>query len=78
MSAPKETLSVSASPKVRLPFIVALPVTVRLPPIATSAEVVTSPVRVEVSSTTSISVSFERYLSDFCNSELQIFNISCQ
>ena len=56
MSAPKDTVSVSASPNVRLPFIVALPVTVRLPPIETSAEAVTFPVRVEVSSTVSISV----------------------
>ena len=30
MSAPKETVSVAASPNVRLPLIVALPVTVRL------------------------------------------------
>ena len=37
MSAPKETLSVAASPKVRFPLMVALPVTVRSPPIVASS-----------------------------------------
>ena len=36
ISAPKETVSVAALPKVRLPLIVALPVTVKLPETATS------------------------------------------
>ena len=48
ISAAKLMLSVSASPKVRLPEIVALPVTVKSPPILTLPVVVTVSVYVSL------------------------------
>ena len=69
MSAPNVTLSVAASPKVRFPLIVALPVTVRFPPTERSALAVTFPVNVEVSSTS------KSVLSDH---QKTIFPLNCR
>ena len=57
MSAVSVILSVSASPKVKFPEIVAFPVTVRLPPTDKSFVVVTFPVSVDVPVTANVELS---------------------